>query len=91
MDFRLDDAVALLSRTPRVLSTLLGGLPDSWISENEGPETFSPWDVVGHLIHAEETDWIPRARIILEQGEACPFTPFDRFGHYQKCRGMTLG
>jgi len=91
MEFELNDAVAILSRTPAVLNTLLRDLPESWTSANEGPQTFSPWDVVGHLIHGEETDWIPRARIILEHGESRPFTSFDRFGHYQKCTGKPLG
>lgn len=91
MEFRLDDALAILSRTPAVLDALLRDLPDSWTAPNEGSETFSPWDVVGHLIHGEETDWIPRAQIILAHGEARAFAPFDRFGHYQKCKSKLLG
>ena len=73
------DAVAVLERTPAALEAMLGGLPEAWLVSNEGPDTFSPRDVVGHLIHGEETDWVPRMRIILEHGEAVPFTPFDRF------------
>jgi len=73
------DAVAVLERTPASLRALLDGLPDAWLLANEGPDTFSPRDVIGHLIHGEETDWVPRLRIILEHGEAVPFTPFDRF------------
>jgi DinB family protein len=73
------DAVAVLERTPAALEAMLGGLPEAWLLANEGPDTFSPRDVVGHLIHGEETDWVPRMRIILEHGEAVPFTPFDRF------------
>ncbi|HZM51375.1 MAG TPA: DinB family protein, partial [Vicinamibacteria bacterium] len=79
MDLSPADAVAVLERTPASLRALLDGLPDAWLLANEGPETFSPRDVIGHLIHGEETDWVPRMRIILEHGEAVPFTPFDRF------------
>jgi hypothetical protein len=73
------DAVAVLERTPAALRAMLDGLPEAWLLANEGPDTFSPRDVVGHLIHGEETDWVPRLRIILEHGETVPFTPFDRF------------
>jgi hypothetical protein len=73
------DAVAVLKRTPATLQAMLEGLADSWLLANEGPDTFSPRDVIGHLIHGEETDWVPRMKIILEHGEAVPFTPFDRF------------
>ena len=76
--FALDDAVALLTRTPATLDALLRGLPAWWTSANEGPNTWSPFDVIGHLIHGEETDWIPRVRIILELGESRPFDKFDR-------------
>jgi hypothetical protein len=79
MAFDLAEAVEVLERTPRVLSALLTRLSPEWLTANEGPETFCAKDVLGHLIHGEETDWIPRARIILEHGEARPFDPFDRF------------
>lgn len=79
MDLSPADAVAVLERTPASLRALLDGLPDAWLLANEGPDTFSPRDVIGHLIHGEEADWVPRMRIILEHGEAVPFTPFDRF------------
>lgn len=79
MDLSLADAVAVLERTPASLRALLDGLPEAWLLANEGPDTFSPRDVIGHLIHGEEADWVPRMRIILEHGEAVPFTPFDRF------------
>jgi len=79
MAFSLPQALEVLERTPRVIDALLSGLSSDWLTANEGPETFSARDVLGHLIHGEETDWIPRARIILEQGEARPFDPFDRF------------
>jgi DinB superfamily len=79
MAFELDSVVRSLARTPHVLQALLGGLPEPRARLDYGPATFSPYDVVGHLIHGEYTDWIPRARTILEHGEARPFEPFDRF------------
>jgi len=90
MEFEFTHAVEILVRTPGTLRSLLGGLPGTWISTNEGPDTWSPHDVVGHLIHGEETDWIPRMKIILEHGEAKTFTPFDRFAFFQKSKGKTL-
>lgn len=87
MEFQLDPAVALLARTPGVLDAMLRGLPHAWWSSNEGPSTWSPFDVVGHLIHGERTDWIPRARIILEQGESRAFDPFDRFAQFEDSAG----
>ena len=77
MDFRLDHAQEILNRTPATLKTLLRGLPDEWVIPNEGPDSWSPFDVMGHLVHGEKTDWIPRARIILEHGEGRDFEPFD--------------
>ncbi|HUG53453.1 MAG TPA: DinB family protein [Vicinamibacteria bacterium] len=82
------DALAVLERTPAALRGLLLGLPEAWLLADEGPETFSPRDVVGHLLHGEETDWLPRLRIILEHGEAVPFTPFDRFAFRTTCAGV---
>ena len=79
MAFELDSMVRSLARTPHVLQALLGGLPDARARLDYGPATFSPYDVVGHLIQGEYTDWIPRAEIILEHGEERPFEPFDRF------------
>ena len=90
MRFDLSDGVAVLERTPRVLRDLLAGLPDGWILATEGPETWSPFDVVGHLIHGERTDWIPRLEIILADGESRPFEPFDRFAQFKESRGRTL-
>jgi len=90
MDLVLDQAIELLERTPRMLSSLLEDLSDPWLSANEGPDTFSPSDVVGHLIHAEETDWIPRLMIIVQQGESQPFTPFERFAFRQKYQGLPI-
>jgi hypothetical protein len=90
MRFDLADATAVLERTPRVLRDLLAGLPEGWILATEGPDTWSPFDVVGHLIHGERTDWIPRVEIILADGEGRPFTPFDRFAQFEDSRGKTL-
>ncbi len=80
----------VLERTPRALRGLLGGLSDDWTLPNEGPDTFSPHDVVGHLIHGEKTDWIPRLRRILEHGPSQPFEPFDRFGFRAYATGMPI-
>lgn len=81
MDFDLESSTQVLARTPPTLHALLDGLPDSWTRATEGPDTFSPFDVVGHLIDGEETDWIPRARIILARGPDLRFEPYDRFRH----------
>lgn len=90
MRFDLAASIAVLERTPAALDALLRGLPDGWTSPNEGPDTWSPYDIVGHLIHGERTDWMPRLRIILDHGEAQPFTPFDRFAQFEASRGQTL-
>jgi len=89
MQYRLDQAKEILRRTPATLNALLRDLPNDWVLANEGPETFSPYDVIGHLIEGEENDWIPRARIILEHGEARPFEKFDRFAMYEKSKGKS--
>src|SRR5437867_7570068 len=91
MEFNLDAAMDVLQRTPGTLQTLLGGLAEPWIRGVEGPETFSPFDVVGHLIDGEETDWIPRARIILARGPNPRFEPYDRFRHRARNVNRTLG
>ncbi len=90
MDFDLDRATEVLARTPGVMEALLGGIAELWARGTEGPETFSPFDVVGHLIDGEETDWIPRARIILARGPDPRFEPYDRFRHRQRNAGRTL-
>ncbi len=79
MSFELDSAAALLERTPSVLDAFVRDLPEGWTTIDEGPDTWTVIDVLGHLVHGERTDWIPRARIILHEGEATPFPPFDRF------------
>ena len=90
MEFDLTSGTAILERSPRVLRALLGGLDERWTAENEGPATWSPYDVVGHLIHGERTDWIPRARIIIEQGPERRFAPFDRFAQFRESEGKPL-
>lgn len=90
MEFQLTRTLEILERTPATFRSLLGGLSSMWTSPNEGPETFSAFDNVGHLVHAERTDWIPRARIILAQGPSRRFEPFDRFAHITESRGRTL-
>lgn len=82
------DARAVLERTPAVLRAQLGGLDDAWLHADEGPGTYSPFDVVGHLISGERTDWIPRLRCILEHGEARTFEPFDRDGFRASLRAL---
>ncbi len=91
MEFQLDHAKEILRRTPATLNSLLRHLPEEWALANEGPESWSPFDVVGHLIHGEEADWIPRAKIIMEYGEERTFEPFDRFAMFEKSRGQSLG
>lgn len=88
--FRLEETVALLSRTPAALDALLRGLPETWVHHNEGGDSWNGFDIVGHLIHGERTDWIPRARMILAHGEARPFDPFDRLAQQTQSRGKSL-
>jgi hypothetical protein len=90
MDFQLQHASDLLSRTPSTLNSMLRDVPESWLVQNEGAETWSPYDIVGHLIHGEETDWIPRAKIILEHGEARAFEPFDRVAMFEASKGKSI-
>lgn len=90
MTFDIEEATAVLQRTPSVLRALLQGLPDAWISCDEGPDTFSPFENVAHLIHGERVDWITRARIILAQGEDRRFDAFDRFAHRTESAGKSI-
>lgn len=90
MNLDLDNAIAVLERTPGVLEALLAGLPASWTTCNEGPDTWSPFDVVGHLISGEKTDWMVRLRIILAQGPSRRFQPFNRSLHLERDKGRTL-
>jgi hypothetical protein len=90
MELRLDDAIPVLRRTPGTLREMLEGLPAGWIDATEGPDTWSPYVIVGHLIHGERTDWIPRAEIILAQGTDRRFTPYDRFAQFGESEGKPL-
>jgi hypothetical protein len=90
MRFDLEHATDILSRTPAVLSSMLGDLPAEWVFSNEGGQTWSPFDVLGHLIHGERTDWVPRARVILRSGEHETFEPFDRFAQFEDSEGKSL-
>jgi hypothetical protein len=91
MEFSIPDAMEVLERTPGCLRAMLGGLGEGWIQSNYGENTFSPFDVVGHLIHGERTDWMVRARIILESGPSRPFDPFDRYAMHEAGRGQSIG
>jgi uncharacterized damage-inducible protein DinB len=91
MNFSLEDAIPLLRSTPQVLRAWLSDLPEPWVTRNEGPDTWSPYDVVGHLIHGERTDWIPRLELLLAHGTSRAFTPFDRFAQFRDSQGKSLG
>ena len=90
MEFDLAKGMAVLERTPGTLRAMLGGLAPDWIDATEGPETWSPYVIVGHLIHGERADWIPRARVILVQGADRRFTPYDRLAQFRESEGKTL-
>ncbi|ASK30675.1 hypothetical protein CEY12_11365 [Chryseobacterium sp. T16E-39] len=89
MPFNLNKAVEILERTPNVLTLMLDGLSDEWIYNNEGEETWSPFDVIGHLIHGEKTDWLVRTELILSN-EDKKFPEFDRFAQFEESKGKTL-
>jgi hypothetical protein len=91
MEHNLEHTISLLTRTPAALDALLRGLPETWTFRNEGENTMSAFDVVGHLIHAERTNWMPRARMVLEFGETQAFEPFDRWGQVRESQGKSLG
>lgn len=90
MNFNVNEGAAVLTRTPATLRAMLSGLPPVWTDATEGPDTWSPYVVVGHLIHGERTDWIPRAQIILAQGDDRRFTPYDRFAQFRESEGKRL-
>ncbi len=90
MDFTIGQSVEVLRNTPGVLRGLLGGVSEAWVRNNYGPDTLSAFDVVGHLIHGERADWIPRAKIILEHGRDQPFEPFDRYAMYEASKGKCI-
>lgn len=90
MKYNLTQAIQVLERTPASLDSLLRGLDTEWTNSNEGPDTWSPFDVVGHLIHGEKTDWIPRLQMVLEVGPPKTFTPYDRFAQQKTCLGKNM-
>ena len=90
MKYSVAQAIEILDKTPSVCAALLSGLSDDWVMHNEGPETFSPFDVMGHLIHGEKTDWVPRAKMILEFGNTKTFVPWNRFAQYEESKGKSL-
>ena len=90
LDYDLERSIPLLERTPAVLRSLLAGLPDGWVHATDGPGTWSAFDVMGHLIHGEKTDWIPRARHIMDVGPSEPFPTFDREAMFEASRGRSV-
>ncbi|MFZ0581648.1 MAG: DinB family protein [Candidatus Acidiferrales bacterium] len=90
MEHNLQDTISLLTRTPATLNALLRDLPESWTLQNEGVNTWNAFDIVGHLIHGERTDWMPRARMILQFGQTQTFVPFNRLGHVQESESKSL-
>ncbi|HYG98541.1 MAG TPA: DinB family protein [Terriglobales bacterium] len=89
-EFNLAEAIAVLARTPACLNALLRGLPETWVHRNEGSDTWTAFDIVGHLIAGERKDWMPRLRIILEHGESRSFDPFDRLAQFRDSQGKSL-
>ena len=90
MNFSFQAGLPILLRTPSVLDQLLRNLPAEWVEATEGPDTWSPYDVIGHLIHGELTDWVPRVEHLLTHGEAVAFPPFDRFAQFEASKGKSL-
>jgi hypothetical protein len=90
MEFRLEDGLPILQRTPGSLRALLRDVPATWTEANEGPDTWSALDVIGHLIHGERTNWVPRIEHILQHGDRVAFTPFDREGMFAESKGRSL-
>src|SRR5579872_4890294 len=90
ISFNLNKSIEILERTPAVITDMLQGLSEEWIRQNEGPDTWSPYDIVGHLIHGEKTDWITRMHIILSDAPDKRFEPFDRFAQIRDSHGKTL-
>ncbi|MGV3708843.1 MAG: DinB family protein [Gemmatimonas sp.] len=90
MEFNLEDGIAVLERTPATLRAMLSGHASQWMDATEGPETWSPYVIVGHLIHGERDDWVTRAEVILAQGANRTFKPFDRFAQFRESEGKSL-
>lgn len=89
-EFSLGETIELLTRTPSTLNALLRGLPSIWVRRNEGKDSWNAFDIVGHLIVGERTDWMPRVRVLLENGEARMFDPFDRFAQLKESEGKSM-
>ena len=89
MEYQLDQAIEILERTPKVMKNLLLGLSEDWTHRNEGKDTWSPYDVIGHLVHGEKTDWMPRLEIVLSDSEIRTFTPYDRFAQFEMSKGKS--
>jgi len=90
MKFNLSNALEILERTPSVLETMLGDLSEVWTSANEGKGSWSPYDIIGHLVHGEKTDWMPRTEIILSDNPVKRFPEFDRFAQFEESKGKSL-
>ncbi len=90
MEFSMEKTIETLERTPKVLQSMMENASEDWTAKNEGGDTWNAYDVVGHLIHGEKTDWIPRAEIILSNGKEKIFKPFDRFAQFENSKGKTL-
>lgn len=90
MQFLISQAAEVLTQTPGVLRALLGVKSEAWLAARKTPDSFTPIDVLGHLVHCERTDWIPRVRLMLEHGDTKPFEPIDRFGHRSWMAGMSV-
>lgn len=90
MEFNLNKSIEILERTPQVLEALLTGLSDEWILNNEGDDSWNPFDVIGHLIHGEKTDWLVRTNLILSDKTDKTFAPFDRFAQFENSKGKSI-
>ena len=90
VEYNINKALEILKQTPKTLSTFLSNLSDEWIYCNEGGETWSAYDIIGHLIHGEKTDWTSRLKLMYYEGEIQTFTPFDRFAQFENSKGKTL-
>ena len=90
MQLNITDATRILTNTPSTLRCQLANLDERWVTANYGPDTFSPFDVIGHLIHGEQHDWITRLKTILDHGTNKPFDPFDRYAMYEESTGKSI-
>src|SRR5215212_5053265 len=90
MKVEIESAISVLAVTPQTVRAMLISLPDQWTRGGDRSEAWTPFDIVGHLIHGEETDWVPRAQIILAQGDNVTFEPFDRFAQFERSKGKSL-